>query len=63
MEGNRMAEHFPDTLNVKLPRGAKEQLAKVAARRYQTPTSIARGAIMSQIEKSLRDDSKTENVA
>jgi Arc/MetJ-type ribon-helix-helix transcriptional regulator len=51
-----MAETYTENLQIKLPRGAKEEL--VAARRYQSATSVARQAIMAVIEKAEIKDEK-----
>ena len=53
-----MAEKFGETLQVYLPAGTKEQLTKVAAKRYQTPTALARVAIMVELEKAMREEFK-----
>ena len=53
-----MADIFGEILQVYLPKGTKEQLAKIAARKYQTPTAIARAAIMTELEKALREEFK-----
>jgi hypothetical protein len=45
---------FPEVLPVKLPEGACEELAKMAARRYTSSCAVARQAIMAQIEKSKK---------
>jgi hypothetical protein len=45
-----MAARFEEFLQVKLPKGAKQELAKLAARKYETPCSIARQAIMGELE-------------
>ncbi len=49
-----MAELFPEVLPVRLPEGTKQELAKLAAQRYQSANSIARQAIMAEVEKARK---------
>ena len=46
-----MAKKFEEYIQVKLPSGAKEQLAKVASRKYDSVGGIARKAIMEKLER------------
>ena len=50
---SRPAE-FPETLPVRLPQGARSELAKVAASRYVSACAVARQAIMAEIEKARK---------
>jgi hypothetical protein len=45
-----MAKKFEEYIQVKLPSGAKEKLAKVASRKYDSVGGIARKAIMKELE-------------
>ena len=47
-----MAELFPEVLPVRLPQGARQELSKLAKSRYQSACSIARRAIMAELEKA-----------
>jgi hypothetical protein len=47
-----MAKKFEEYIQVKLPMGAKEALAKLASTRYESTASLARKAIMAEIEKA-----------
>jgi hypothetical protein len=46
-----MAKKFGEYINVKLPDGAKEQLAKVAARKYDSVGGLARKLLMQELER------------
>jgi hypothetical protein len=46
-----MAEKYREYINVKLPDGAKEQLAKVAARKYDSVGGFARKLLMEALER------------
>jgi hypothetical protein len=53
-----MTAKFNELLQVKLPSGAKERLAKIAARNYETPASMARKIIMGALEKVQLEEPK-----
>ena len=53
-----MTAKFNELLQVKLPSGAKEQLAKIAARNYETPAAVARKFIMGALERVQLDEPK-----
>ena len=44
--------NYSEILPVRLPVGAKQELALLAKSRYQSPCSLARQAIMAEIEKA-----------
>lgn len=50
---------YPEVYAVRLPDGAKQELEKVAAAKYQSPNSLARQAIMAAIEQA-REDGKNK---
>jgi hypothetical protein len=45
-----MAKKFEEYIQVKLPTGAKGQLAKVAARKYDSVGGLARKLLMKELE-------------
>jgi hypothetical protein len=47
-----MAERQVDTVTLKLPYGAKEELVEFARRNYLSPTVAARQIIMRELEKA-----------
>jgi len=47
-----MANTFPEVLPVRLPEGARRELAKLAKSRYQSACAVARQAIMREIDAS-----------
>jgi hypothetical protein len=49
---------FAEVLAVKLPAGARAELHKLAERRYETSCSIARKAIIAEIEKAKAANDK-----
>jgi predicted transcriptional regulator len=53
-----MAKRFEEYINVKLPEGAKRDLAKIANERYQSVGSVARQAIM-ELLKTEATEKKT----
>jgi hypothetical protein len=46
--------YFSEILPVRLPVGAKQELALLAKSRYQSACAVARQAIMAEIEKAKR---------
>jgi predicted transcriptional regulator len=50
-----MAAKFEEVLPVRLPKGARQELMKIADRRYQSACAIARQAIMAEIEKARQE--------
>jgi hypothetical protein len=46
-----MAKKFEEYIQVKLPSGAKEQLAKVASRKYDSVGGLARKLLMQELER------------
>jgi hypothetical protein len=55
-ERHEMAAAYSEVLPVKLPEGARKELARIAERRYQSACSIARQAIMAEIEKARKEE-------
>jgi predicted transcriptional regulator len=53
-----MAKKFGEYIQVKLPDGAKEDLAKIAAQRYQSVCSVARQAIMEVIDRTKQSEGR-----
>jgi hypothetical protein len=53
-----MSGKFNELLRVKLLSGAKERLAKIAARNYETPASVARKIIMGALERVQLEEPK-----
>jgi hypothetical protein len=53
-----MSGKFNELLQVKLPGGAKERLAEIAARNYETPASVARKIIMGALERAQPEEAK-----
>jgi hypothetical protein len=47
-----MAERFKEVLPVRLPEGARQELQKITARRYQSACYVAHQAIMAEIERA-----------
>ena len=54
-----MATNFTEVLPVRLPEGTRHELAQIAKRRYESLCSVARKAIMKEIERARSDDFKT----
>lgn len=55
----QMATNFTEVLPVRLPEGTRHELAQIAKRRYESLCSVARKAIMKEIERARSDDFKT----
>jgi predicted transcriptional regulator len=51
-----MAVKFEEVISVKVPKGTREELTKLAQKRYLTACTIARTAIMAEIEKARREE-------
>jgi len=47
-----MSLKFEEYINVKLPAGTKEQLAKLAAKKYDSVSGLARKLLMKELEAS-----------
>jgi predicted transcriptional regulator len=46
-----MSKKYEEYLQVQLPKGTKEKLAELAARKYDTAAGLARKAIMAVLDK------------
>jgi predicted transcriptional regulator len=51
MENRAMSKKYEEYLQVQLPKGTKEKLAELAARKYDTAAGLARKAIMAVLDK------------
>jgi hypothetical protein len=47
-----MARKYDEYINIKLPAGAKEELVKVAASKYDSVGEFARKLLMKELEES-----------
>jgi predicted transcriptional regulator len=58
-----MATNLSEILPVRLPKGTREKLAKIAERRLESSCSVARKAIVAEVERALREQGETRNAA
>jgi hypothetical protein len=57
-ENTQMAQKYEETVIVRVPKGTREELSRIAERRYVAISSVARQAIMKEIAEERRKEVK-----
>jgi predicted transcriptional regulator len=58
-----MSHRFEEVLTVKVPKGTREALQRLAEKRYLTIGSVIRVAIMRELEEAGREEERRAKVA